>query len=531
MARSLRTPSLPDLVKKGYLPREVPSCFSTDDLARIASRLPTRRPATEPVRHSLARYGGLRRMLSIPHPQSYLALAKDIVSNWTIYATHWSKSRLSRSKPTCGRHRKGRAISTKMDLADLPLERSKTRALATVLLVSDITQFYDSVYTHSIPWAMSSKASAKRALKAGTISSVPGNSLDVALRNVQDKQSVGIPTGPDTSLVAAEIILAAVDEALMKKGPTPLGGFRFMDDFELAYRTISEAEDALATLESTLERLHLSLNPLKTRIDGLPDPYEPTWRIQLNRFVIRTNRRRSVLINDLISFFSLAYDLYQSYPNDPVLSYALQKAGRLGLDQHAWPVFRNNALAIVQREPAALPFYHDRLVEAVVTGIEKHLDPTEEVLNLVADQHATRGRGFEVVWTLWTLARLGLPLGDDVANVVCKIEDNLAILLYEWMRRSHLTSSAAPVADLMARLSSEAELASRENWLLAYESTRRGWHRYRAVREDKFFKVLLKENVAFFVDDAFQLPSGISSPGVDAGNIDSQRPAPPPTGY
>jgi hypothetical protein len=61
------------------------------------------------------------------------------------------------------------------------------------------------MYTHSLAWALDSKENVKTNLRS-RISSV-GDDLDLAARNGQEKQTKGIPVGPDSSQVLAEIIL------------------------------------------------------------------------------------------------------------------------------------------------------------------------------------------------------------------------------------------------------------------------------------------------------------------------------------
>jgi hypothetical protein len=62
--------------------------------------------------------------------------------------------------------------------------------------------------------------------------------IDRASRNQQDGQTVGLPIGPDCSLIVAEVILAAVDLAL---GPRQLRGLRHIDDYEIGFGTPAEA--------------------------------------------------------------------------------------------------------------------------------------------------------------------------------------------------------------------------------------------------------------------------------------------------
>jgi glycosyltransferase A (GT-A) superfamily protein (DUF2064 family) len=53
-----------------------------------------------------------------------------------------------------------------------------------------------------------------------------GNKIDKALIAMNDGQTHGVPIGPDTSLVVAEIVLAAADELLETRCKGLVRGFR-----------------------------------------------------------------------------------------------------------------------------------------------------------------------------------------------------------------------------------------------------------------------------------------------------------------
>lgn len=112
----------------------------------------------------------------------------------------------------------GRALVARYRYSELPRLRALRWRAGRYLLQSDINQFYPTIYTHSVPWALHTKALSKAALKSGKKKSsvvLLGDQLDTLLQRLNDGQTHGIPIGPDTSLVVAEILLAAADQALV----------------------------------------------------------------------------------------------------------------------------------------------------------------------------------------------------------------------------------------------------------------------------------------------------------------------------
>jgi hypothetical protein len=105
------------------------------------------------------------------------------------------------------------------------------RSRSRYVIQTDISRFYQSIYTHSIPWALHGKAAAK----ANRSRRLIGNTLDKLVREGQDRQTIGVPIGPDTSLIIAEIILSSVDEALKRKRLK--NGLRYIDDYDFGFQT------------------------------------------------------------------------------------------------------------------------------------------------------------------------------------------------------------------------------------------------------------------------------------------------------
>jgi hypothetical protein len=211
---------LRDLLGRGYFPRELPPVFDTTSMRRVATRASAAPPSfwatgrtSQGCQHNVPRSGPLRRPLAIPNPIAYTNLCKEIDASWRPISAHIAKSTISKSIPkfyTAG----ARAVLPQVpNQADLVPFRAAGRAAGKTILHTDVSRFYNSIYTHSIPWALHSKLIAKqRRRDYGLL----GNRLDRALRNMQDGQTMGIAIGPDASLIVSEIVLAAVDESFQR---------------------------------------------------------------------------------------------------------------------------------------------------------------------------------------------------------------------------------------------------------------------------------------------------------------------------
>ena len=268
-AANLKTVTiLETLLTRGYFPKELPPAFFTEQLARYARTKKGRRALatykaadnyTESAKYRLALPGVHRRELRLPHPASFVHLAALAAKNFRRLLKKASSSPFSRSRPiyATARHR---ALQPALKPSNLGRERAASRAGGSFLLKADVSQFYPSLYTHAVGWAIDPKLRKKAHWKNPNLL---GKKLDQALMDLDGKVSQGIPIGNDISFLLAESVLAQVDAAISVPANR---AFRWFDDYEIAFETRTEAEACLKRLSRELAGFRLRLNPTKTKI-------------------------------------------------------------------------------------------------------------------------------------------------------------------------------------------------------------------------------------------------------------------------
>lgn len=192
------------------------------------------------------------------------------------------------------------------------------------LAVTDIKNFYPSVYTHSISWAIHGKEIAK---DNRFDYSLLGNKLDKLFQNSRDGQTNGIPVGSMVSDIAAEIILKDIDNEFSKwirscSLEDKVLVSRYRDDFRILTKTEEIAKRSLKELSKILDRTYnLSLNSEKTRIFN--DVIEGAFRDWANEikedFLLREAKYGTLpkevtapLLKDLLL---KTYKVQKSYPD------------------------------------------------------------------------------------------------------------------------------------------------------------------------------------------------------------------------
>ncbi|WP_426747372.1 RNA-directed DNA polymerase [Myxococcus faecalis] len=488
------------LLALGYFPKELPPCFSTEAFATWAKGAPAiavpKAQTYLPVTHSLARVAGVRRTLSVPHPEAYLRLCKQLGDGWNEVTALLNQSNLSRSKPTKGKDPE-RAFVPELVPGDLARVRINNRRNRRYLLVADVAEFYRSIYTHSVPWVLHSKAVAKKRRRDD---SLLGNRLDSSLMAGQDGQTNGIPVGPDASLIIGELVLSAIDAEMQRRLGSEVQGFRYYDDYEFAFVRRGAAEDALSHMQELLADYSLQLNPLKTRVLELPQRLETPWLTEFREFDFSRGTRAS--LQRIIRYFDRAFEVHNEHRDSYVLAYAISRTeGEKWSKKTDWPVVQDLLLQAVAVEMSATQQFVTALLVAQQRGYRLAKAAISDALNHVIRESAPAGLASETTWALWGLLTLKLNVNKSAAEALRQSQDVFVALLALDAKSQSMVSGVLETSQWESALSVE-ELHG-ERWLLAYEAALRGWlggpsPYQQHINKDPFFNALLAAKVSFY---------------------------------
>lgn len=499
------------LLARGYFPKELPPPFNTTSFGVFAETAPTdfqlditkkgikNNLTTRPAVHNLARTGTLRRKLTIPNPVNQYQIVRAVSEGWGELKSACMASPISLTTPRYLKHG-ARAINPSNPFDAIPAARARSRTASRYLLSTDLSQFYPSIYTHSIPWALHTKSVAKA--KQNDYS-LRGNVLDLAIRNGQDRQTVGIPIGPDTSLAIAEAILSSVDTKL--GGAITKRGFRYIDDIACGFRTVAEAEETLGQLQHLIGDLQLQLNPRKTRITDLPSELEASWVPHLRLFAIRSSSAAAQQ-TDLLSYFGRAFELAASHREEAILRYSVRRLRSVNITEKNWALYESLLLQCLSVEPGAAPAVIGELYRYHLS-MPLDLARIAESLQQLIEDHAPQHHGSEVVWALWGAICLDCKLDAGTVEKSFQASDPCVALCALHAIAKGLISGPVDLSGLEA-LMHEGELVEGQ-WLLAYEANVKGWLPNKGgkdfVATHKHFGPMKAAGVSFY-DEAATLP-------------------------
>lgn len=378
----------------------------------------SRWPGYSVAKGRVAHYRLNPRRIELPHPVAYANLVETIARHWDSEIAPRLVSPVSQF--SVRQHSDGRIASMQQSRPPLrPGVGSRFRIRA------DVANFYDSIYTHAVPWAMLGKSEAKTSRNLD----VAANDIDAALRFARRGETTGVSVGPGTSLIIAEIMLGKIDEGLE--------GFRydrFLDDYIGFASSETEAEEFVQRLDVGLREYGLMLNARKTVVEALPLPDEPAWIRELRR---ATRDRPGELLDRAIEMAHV----------DPAASGIRWVLSRLTKMSQS---FSDHDAQQIMLRLAELSYTHPYTTSALVQMLESRgavLNARD--LDSLLIRHSTNIQTSAVCWLLHHAWSSSQPISQESWTAVVGSGDALAM---SFLLKSKADRHAANRAALLAQL-------------------------------------------------------------------------------
>ena len=511
------------LLAKGYFPKELPPTFTTFDFGTHAedilqsweqSGIYCRKPHrsnrncynykltdAEAETLSMPKRGYERRHIHITHPVPQALICCEMSENW-VSVYKWLSRRLFSEDQILISDAYERSVKG----INFPLHRAKLEHIQAVSdwsVKTDISRFYPSIYTHSIPWAAYGKERVKQDLKRYRGSFA--DRLDSLLRSCNRSQTIGIPIGPETSRIISEIISSRIDSefAMYCAGLTADKVDRLQDDWVVGADSLDAAERVLSTIGRIYRSYELDINGSKTSIEHIVASPSATWKSEIGSFL--SHRPGSLLGARLEEFLSLSLRLQSVSPTEPVVNYALSVVESTKLGQRR--KLRSNDVQALEsfllKSAVIAPNAMDRTCRVLLNlqyqtnGVS--VKRVVQRLVMLAERNLEKGYTFEAIWLLYMIRGLRRPIGSKAITGLVEIlpSSSVALILLD-MKEKGIWSGTLPTGSWEKMISQESILSS-WIWLLAYEGFRNGWLTdRRQLMSRKFFKPMAERNVVFY---------------------------------
>ncbi len=450
-----------------------------------------------------------RRVISVPNPESFLRLAKYINENWdqvkSFSASNNSLSPITFIKSysrgvnefiNCESIRE--VLKARSDFINGLKQCIRVSLGYKYRLKIDIKNCYNSMYTHSISWAVCGKEAAKLYFRTHQPESLEeiyeiSDRLDCFIRQQKNNETNGIIVGPYTSRIISEIILSRIDKMLTEKG---FVFKRYVDDYKMYFRTEAQAQESIPIIEKVLNEFNLSLNTSKTEVEKFP--YEIISQIK-NKY------KEAFDENGVFGVLNAASQLYVSGEKG-AYKYALKYLRDKNSLKQDFQIIIPTLINIMLLDP--------RYGKYVTQYLKKHipinsLDVLSKVLNKELASSLQNELQQESLLFLQMIRDLNLKItANNIINTIKSNNDfSIIIALDIWKNRKDMVernkSEAQKINIAIRQLLNnlEGEKISGPRWLLLYELHANNLISKKnlpAIDFNEFFQKILSMKITFY---------------------------------
>jgi len=324
-------------------------------------------------------------------------------------------------------------------------QQVEQRAIALSLeydyvLETDITDCYGAIYTHSIAWALHTKAAAKRKRRDGCLI---GNIIDNHIQDMRHGQTNGIPQGSVLMDFVAEMVLGFADRELSKRlkreNISDFQILRYRDDYRVFVNNPQDGDAIIKAITEITIGLGLKLNPSKTRASA--DVVRSSIKSDKLAWMGRKQREK-----DLQKHLLIIHEHANNYPNSGSLARALGDYNKRLLKAKAKPKQDNLMPLIAIVMDIA---YRNSRTYAICAAILSMLlgqmeDKNEKIATVRRIQHKfgkLPNTGHMQIW----LQRVTLPINKNIeyTEAICKLVlgENISLWDNQWVTSNDLKSA------------------------------------------------------------------------------------------
>lgn len=367
------------LDSKNYCSLELPPYFTFSHLLRQIDKTFAKIPITEKDRNACKKYEKLNykllhnkdwryswRNFELINPVLYVWLLNTITRNRKKIQSRFKQFQKNgyvecKSIPVVSYTKesdKAEQIITRLD--NIEKESLRIGLDYEYVFCTDVTDCYNSLYTHSIPRSLHWKDESKRKKISNSLF---WNEIDQYIQAMSYWQTNGIPQGSVIMDFIAEMILWFSDTLLseclkeqkIKKRDCRI--LRYRDDYRIFVNNPIIWEKILKELSIVLESLNMKINPMKTYHSN--DIIKKSIKIDKYMSIVSPISFQGNIQNELL----LIYSLTEAYPNSGLIIKRLDKLNKRISDDKAIrkyidiPVCVSILAQIALRTPKSYPLF------------------------------------------------------------------------------------------------------------------------------------------------------------------------------
>jgi hypothetical protein len=450
-------------------------------------------------RHQLIEYEIMRntnvpRLLGIPNPFSYHRLCRCLADHWDELCKHFETQTNGHKYKTSRIHirkipdREALFESNEYNICEVIFKetlfemnfddwRTDGNPEEDILVGkkwlvnADIATCFPSIYTHSLPWALVGKDTAKQERDSHKWY----NKIDKCCQDIKDGETHGIPIGPHSSNLLAEIILTVIDHALRPKWEY----IRNIDDYTCYVESREDADRFLTELNEELHKYDLILNHKKTKILELPTAASEHW-VRHMEHISSFKRHVSYYHNSkrywrwqlnyisVRSYFDSAIELMENNDfNSAILKFAIKVLAKQKLTPNAKKYCVKNTLHLAVIYPYLVPLLDSYVFEKY--AVDKSII---EEFTLLVFKNSLRAKNYEALsFCVYFALKYDFEIKDNELTADLGINSRSCIfkvLLFLYSEKYFDANKQSKLSDHAKKLLKD-KVDFERNWLFVYE--------------------------------------------------------------
>ena len=512
------------LIRTAYLPEEIPpvvtsryfSSFCRSEYSYLKTQQKSLiKSSTNYDTFTAPRPVGGRRNLALVHPLAQLGIS-------LLITQHRSRIKKIISKTKTSLYRTNEDMAHSKAFAGLDFRSWDARALqlyseSKFVLKADISRFFYTAYTHSIPWAVLGKERVKEWLihNKSKLNAHWSSDFDTALQSCQSRETFGIPVGPDTSRVIAEILVAGVEAdknyaSLVKDRPR----IRLLDDFIVGFDDENEAQKARTALRRALWGFNLQLNEEKTSVSQSRMFFRDKWKLEFEAIRI-SDSDDAKQEHDIYRLIDLTLHLCSVYGTNAPAHWACVRFSGLKRVSRNFRIIFDAMLRFARDFPSCTHHVAAFLINNQSRCNDPYLRNRIDMwIRGTVRNYFQHSYDFEVAWCLLVSGVFQITIHEKDLISFEPMPNSVNFAILGMLRERGLLS--VPLSRWAWRSVFKKNGIYGENWLPFYEAVRRKWTKDKAiisaVTGDPILNKMLTAEVTFLEDHVF-----------DATKIDVRR--------
>ncbi len=500
------------LLNDGYFTDQIPPCFTTKFLAKAnaidvldkVNSISVKNDLEKkcfPIEITVYKDDILRRTLHYPNMLKYLKLLKKMSTRFDVYDNLLDSSHSESNAKVL------KKLDYPSNYQKSIMKRNSEFAGYKYKLKLDISHCYESIYSHSITWALVGKTTAKQMYLGQMPKSTlynTGNDFDKLSSALKGNETNGIVVGPYSSRIISEIVLCGLDKELEK-----LFKFtRFVDDYNFYFTSKYECEKSIPIIAKMMNDYNFKINLSKLQILKYPfdvlEDYSSVFKQSQNKeFEVYNILHKAQQLDCEGKKGSYKYALKYILENDSI------NLKQLSIEESIL-VF-NVLLSMLINKPFVSRYVVHAISQLSVSFSDK--EPVE-ILNTLLKSEINSEHDQEVLWLLYIIFRYNSQITqDNVLNILENGSDFSKIMILDV-----LTNHKNVISDYNRKFSNQckkillklSESLINENfftkrWLLKYQILKSKYNPYNAFtsiidfKNDNVYKIFKDKEITFYI--------------------------------